>query len=358
MIAFKRERERPETDISEGLSMPEVNLSVSVSGLTLRTPLILASGCCGYGEEMERIEGWSWENVGAVVLKGITLNPRVGNPPHRIAEVPAGMLNSIGLQNTGVMELVKKVNETLWKLPVHLIANVNGETVDEYAKVCEALNGAEAIKAVELNISCPNIQKGGIEFGLHPETAEEVVKTVRSVWRKPLWVKLSPEPHNIADIAEACVNAGADALSLCNTFPAMAIDVSQLPPKPKLGTVFGGLSGPAIKPIIVRKVFLVSQRLKLMGSNVPVIGVGGVWSGKDVLEYLAAGATAVQLGTVLFSDPLAPARIVKELKDLLQSFAERSNDEHWLDIRNFVGIMEAPKGPMESQVVSGGEDSR
>ncbi len=320
--------------------MSEINLSVTVAGLTLQTPLILASGCCGYGEEMERIEGWQWEHVGAVVLKGVTLNPRIGNPPHRIAETTAGMLNSIGLQNIGVRELVNKVNERLWKLPVHLIANVNGATVDEYAQVCEVLKEAESIKAVELNISCPNVKRGGIEFGLHPETAAEVVRTSRSVWEKPLWVKLSPEPHNIAEIAEACVDAGADALCLCNTFPAMAVDISQLPPRPKLGTLFGGLSGPAIKPIVLRKVFLVAQHLKQRGLTVPIIGVGGIWTGADVLEYLAVGASAVQIGTVLFSDPLAPARIVKELKKLMTEFAERTGNDFWLDIRNFTGCLE------------------
>ena len=320
--------------------MSEINLSVTVAGLTLQTPLILASGCCGYGEEMERIEGWQWEHVGAVVLKGVTLNLRIGNPPHRIAETTAGMLNSIGLQNIGVRELVNKVNERLWKLPVHLIANVNGATVDEYAQVCEVLKEAERIKAVELNISCPNVKRGGIEFGLHPETAAEVVRTSRSVWEKPLWVKLSPEPHNIAEIAEACVDAGADALCLCNTFPAMAVDISQLPPRPKLGTLFGGLSGPAIKPIVLRKVFLVAQHLKQRGLTVPIIGVGGIWTGADVLEYLAVGASAVQIGTVLFSDPLAPARIVKELKKLMTEFAERTGNDFWLDIRNFTGCLE------------------
>ncbi len=324
--------------------MPEANLFVTVTGLGLQTPLILASGCCGYGEEMERIEGWRWDCVGAVVLKGVTLNPRIGNPPPRIAETTAGMLNSIGLQNVGVKELIRKINERLWKLPVHLIANVNGETVDEYVSVCEILTEAEAIKAIELNISCPNVQKGGIEFGQSPETAAEVVRSVRSVWRKPLWVKLSPEPHNITEIAEACVEAGADALCLCNTFPAMVVDLSQLPPKPKLGTPFGGLSGPAIKPIIVRKVFLVAQSLKRKGSEVPIIGIGGVWSGRDVLEYLAVGATAVQIGTVLFSDLLAPVRIVKELKSLLQNFATQTGDERWLDIRNFIGSVEIGAG--------------
>ncbi|MCX7968819.1 MAG: dihydroorotate dehydrogenase [Armatimonadetes bacterium] len=320
--------------------MSEVKISVTVTGLTLQTPLILASGCCGYGEEMERIEGWRWEHVGAVVLKGITLNPRIGNPPHRIAETTAGILNSIGLQNIGVKELLTKVNERLWKLPVHLIANVNGATVEEYVRVCEILKEAESIKAVELNISCPNVQRGGLEFGSHTETAAEVVRAVRSVWDKPLWVKLSPEPQNIADIAEACVNAGADALCLCNTFPAMAIDFSLLPPRPKLGTPFGGLSGPAIKPIVLRKVFLVAQRLKQQGLTVPIIGIGGIWTGADVLEYFAVGANAVQIGTVLFSDPLSPARIVKELKKLMQGFAERTGDDRWLDIRNFVGSVE------------------
>ncbi len=319
--------------------MPKVNLSVKVTGLDLQTPLILASGCCGYGEEMERIAGWRWEDVGAVVLKGVTLNPRAGNPPHRVAETSAGMMNSIGLQNIGARELVRKVNERLWKLPAHLVANVNGETVEEYVRVCEILMEAEAIKAAELNISCPNIQRGGLEFGLHSETAAEVVKAAKSIWQRPLWVKLSPETHDIADIAQACVEAGADALCLCNTFPAMSVDLSQIPPRPKLGTLFGGLSGPAIKPIVVRKVFLVAQRLREIGSSVPIIGVGGIWSGSDVLEYLAVGATAVQIGTVLFSDPLAPQRIVKELAFLLQNFAHQLDDERWLDIRNFIGCL-------------------
>ncbi len=315
------------------------NLSVEIAGLNLRTPLILASGCCGYGEEMERVEGWDWESVGAVVLKGVTLNSRVGNPPHRVAETSAGMLNSIGLQNIGVKELVRKVNERLWKLPVYLVANVNGETLEEYVQVCEILKEADAIKAAELNISCPNVRKGGLEFGLYPETAAEVVKAVRSVWKKPLWVKLSPEPHNIAEISQSCIEAGADALCLCNTFPAMSLDISQIPPRPKLGTPFGGLSGPAIKPIIIRKVYLVAQRLKEIGSSVPIIGVGGIWSGADVLEYLAVGATAVQIGTVLFSDPLAPKRIVGELTSLLQNFAAKTGDKRWLDILNFIGCL-------------------
>ncbi|GBC97562.1 Dihydroorotate dehydrogenase B (NAD(+)), catalytic subunit [bacterium HR17] len=312
-----------------------INLSVTVTGIPMRTPLILASGCCGYGEEMERLEGWRWDCVGAVVLKGVTLNPRRGNPPPRVAETAAGMLNSIGLQNIGADALVQKINEQLHRLPVPLIANVNGETVDEFVQVCEKLRHADALAAVEVNISCPNIAKGGIEFGMEPETAAEVVAAVRQVWRKPLWVKLSPEPHAIAEIADACVVAGADALCLCNTFPALAIDTRFVPPQPRLGTAFGGLSGPAIKPIVVRKVFLVAQRLRQQGKSVPLIGVGGIWSGADVLEYFAAGATAVQLGTVLFSDPLAPVRIVDELTTTLHRFAEQTHDPRWRDIRSF-----------------------
>ncbi len=326
--------------------MGEVNFSVTITGLTMRTPLILASGCCGYGIEMNRIAGWSWDCVGAVVLKGITLKPRVGNPPHRIAEAAAGMLNSIGLQNIGADELVRKVNEQLHRLPVPLIANVNGETLDEFVQVCQRLRDAEAIAAAELNISCPNIERGGIEFGLEPKTAGEVVKAVKAVWEKPLWVKLSPEPHTIADIAQACVEAGADALCLCNTFPALAIDTRTFPPKPQLGTAFGGLSGPAIKPIVVRKVFLVHRGLKGRGLTTPLIGIGGIWSAHDVLEYLSVGATAVQLGTVLFSDPLAPVRIIKELTDLLQRFAQQDGDKRWLDIKNFVSIAHEQVGVM------------
>lgn len=319
--------------------MSKINLSVSVTGLTLQTPLILASGCCGYGIEMERIRDWRWDCVGAVVLKGVTLKPRIGNPPHRIAETVGGMLNSIGLQNIGVDALLQKVNDELHRLPIPLIANVNGETVDEYVQVCERLGNTKAILAVELNISCPNVERGGIMFGLEPETASEVVRAVRSVWEKPLWVKLSPEPHAISDIAEVCVEAGADALCLCNTFPALAIDTSVLPPKPKLGSTFGGLSGPAIKPIVMRKVFLVHRRLQECGKEVPIIGIGGIWTANDVLEYLSAGATAVQLGTVLFSDPLAPVRIVGELTALLQRFASETQDNRWLDIRSFIGIV-------------------
>lgn len=318
--------------------MGEVRLSVTVTGIQMATPLILASGCCGYGIEMERLEGWRWDCIGAVVLKGVTLRPRSGNPPHRVAETPAGMLNSIGLQNIGVDALVEKLNGELRRMPVPLIANVNGETEEEFAQICERLKGAPKISGVELNISCPNIERGGIEFGMEPETAAAVVRSVRRVWDKPLWVKLSPEPHPIADIAEACVEAGADALCLCNTFPALALDTRFLPPRSKLGVRFGGLSGPAIKPIVVRKVFLVYGHLKSKGKLVPLIGVGGIWSGGDVLEYLSVGAKAVQIGTVLFSDPLAPIRIVTEMKTALQRFADETGDERWLDVKSFVGI--------------------
>lgn len=317
--------------------MATVNLSVTVTGIVLRTPLVLASGCCGYGEEMERLEGWDWNCVGAVVLKGVTLHPRMGNPPHRVAETAAGMLNSIGLQNIGAKELVRKVNKRLSRLPVPLIANVNGETVSEYVRVCEVLTKAEALAAIEVNISCPNVERGGLAFGLEPETAAEVVRAIRLVWSKPLWVKLSPEPHHLPEIAEACVAAGADALCLCNTFPAMAIDISQVPPRPKLGTGYGGLSGPALKPIVVRKVFQVAQHLKRCGLSVPIIGIGGIWSGADVLEYLAAGATAVQLGTVLFADPLAPIRITQELTKLMHRFAHQTGDDRWLNVHSYIG---------------------
>ncbi len=319
--------------------MREPDLSVTVTNIRLRTPLILASGCCAYGREMERIEGWNWQAVGAVVLKGITLHPRPGNPPHRIAEVPSGLINTIGLQNVGLEGLVRLVNEDLFRLPVPIIANVVGQTVEEYREICNGLTSAPTLAGIELNVSSPNIRGGGLEFGRDPCTAANVVESCRSVWEKPLWVKLSPEPDRIEAIAEACVRAGADALTLCNTFPALVLDTRSLFPKVSVSAGFGGLSGPAIKPIILRKAFLVARWLRAKGLSVPVIGSGGVWTGTDVLEYLAIGCDAVQVGTVLFSDPLAPLRIVSELQSHLNKVAEETGDHKWLRLQSYKGVV-------------------
>ncbi|MCS7224778.1 MAG: dihydroorotate dehydrogenase [Armatimonadetes bacterium] len=318
--------------------MRDPDLTVTVSGIRLRTPLILASGCCGYGKEMERIEGWDWSAVGAVVLKGITLEPRLGHPPHRVAEVASGMINSIGLQNVGLAGLVQLINEELHCLPVPLIANVAGRTVEEYQKICDGLKKAPSLAAVELNISSPNIRGGGIEFGRDPEMAAQVVQACKEVWTKPLWVKLSPEPDRMVAIAQACVEAGADALTLCNTFPALTLNSQSLFPRPILSMGFGGLSGPAIKPIILRKAFLVCRWLREQSLRTPVIGSGGVWTGRDVLEYLAVGCHSVQLGTVLFADPLAPQRIARELKDYIKKVVAATGQEQWLNVESFRGV--------------------
>lgn len=308
------------------------NLSVEINGIDMVTPLVLASGCCGYATELNEIEGFSWDFVGAVVLKSLSLNPRLGKAAPRIAETPAGMLNAIGLQNAGVDEFVKTTVPRLMSVPSPIVVSIIGETVDEYWQVAERLADCDVFVALEVNVSSPNIERGGIEFGIDTSMVAEVTAAVRRVWTKPLWMKLSPHATDIKSVAEACESEGADAVALINTLPAMAIDVSVCPPRPVLGENFGGLSGPAIKPVAVRKVFEVAKQFKARERRAAVIGMGGVWDEMDVLEFMVAGASCVQLGTVLFSNPNAAAEIARGLASHMAKMADESGDDLWLDV--------------------------
>lgn len=303
----------------------------------MRTPIILASGCCGYGFELLRVSGFPWEDVGALVLKSITVNPRAGKPPPRVAEVTAGMLNAIGVQNEGINAFMEKVAPRLSELPCTVIASIIGETRDEYEVLAKALSKCEGIAAIEVNISSPNIERGGIEFGVDPNAAGEVTELVRKHWDKDVWVKLSPNAHDIALVAQRCVEAGADVLVLTNTVPAMGLDVRSFPPKPLLGAVVGGLSGPAIKPIVVRKVYEAVRRLRQMDASAQVVASGGVWRGHDIIEYLSVGAVAVQVGTLLLHDVHAPRRLRIELEQYAKWVYELMGDEKWLRISSYIG---------------------
>jgi dihydroorotate dehydrogenase (NAD+) catalytic subunit len=279
-------------------------LSLDFCGLRLSSPIVLLSGCVGFGEEYTRIEGFSNRDVGAVVLKGTTLAPRLGNPPHRIWETPAGMLNAIGLQNPGVDYVVQQILPNLDFTETRFIANVCGSTIEEYAEVARRFDDSP-IDALEINISCPNVKEGGVAFGNYPDMSARVVAACRSVTRKPLITKLSPNQTDIVANARACIEAGTDALSVINTLAGMAIDTRRR--EPIIGNVQGGLSGPAIRPIALLKVHQVYSQAATQ--RVPILGQGGIESANDALEFLIAGASAVGLGTSLFYDPMTHRRI-------------------------------------------------
>lgn len=282
-----------------------VDLSVQVGALRLANPIIAASGTFGYGLEFARLVDLN--RLGGFVTKGISLQPIEGAPAPRLCDTPSGMLNAVGLQNVGVEVFVKDKLPLLRKYNTHVIVNVFGVCQEDYVGVIERLEEAEGISAYELNISCPNVKKGGMQFGSDPALVEEVVGAVRKAARKrPLWVKLMPLVTDIGLIAKTAERAGADALTVANTFPAMAIDFRTQ--KSLLGNLTGGLSGPAIKPITLRLVWEVSKAI-----GIPVIGLGGVETVADVLEYVSVGASAVQVGTASFSDPKASEAIVKGL---------------------------------------------
>ncbi len=278
--------------------------------MKLANPVIAASGTFGYGIEMEPF--LNLEALGAYIVKGLYLRPRPGNPPPRLAETPAGLINSIGLQGVGVEAFVASVLPRLRKYRTPLIVNVCGETEEEYAAVIEFLDKEDGIAAYELNISCPNIKKNGLCPALSPEATFKVVSSARKVSRRPVITKLSPNVTDIVTIALAAEEAGSDAVSLVNTFLAMVVDVDSR--RPVLRNIFGGLSGPAIKPIALRMVFQVSRRLKI-----PVIGCGGIMTGRDALEFILAGARAVEVGTANLVDPQATLRIIKEIEEYCHS---------------------------------------
>ncbi len=297
-------------------------LALRFCGLELRSPVVLLSGCVGFGEEYTRIEGFSNAAVGAIVLKGTTLAPRLGNPAHRIWETPAGMLNAIGLQNPGVDHVVRKILPELDFGETRFIANVCGSTIEEYAEVARRFDDSP-IDAMEVNISCPNVKEGGVAFGNYPDMSARVVDACRKVTRKPLITKLSPNQTDIAANARACIEAGTDAFAVINTLMGMAIDVATR--RPIIGNVQGGLSGPAIRPIALLKVQQVYQVCRARG--IPIIGQGGIETAHDAVEFLLAGATTVGLGTALFYDPLAPVKVNAGLEAYLHANAFASVGE-------------------------------
>ena len=279
-------------------------LGVDLCGLDLASPIVLLSGCVGFGEEYTRIEGFSNRDVGAVVLKGTTREPRLGNNPHRIYESPMGMLNAIGLQNPGMDIVVDQILPDLDFSETRFIANVCGSTIEDYACVTKRFDDS-AIDAIEINISCPNIKEGGVHFGNYPEMSAKVVAACRRQTSKPIIAKLSPNQTDIRENARLCIEAGCDGLAVINTIMGMAIDIEDR--KPIIDNLRGGLSGPAIKPIALLKV---QQVYEVAGpKNIPIIGQGGIVSAADALEFIIAGATTVGVGTALFYDPFACQKI-------------------------------------------------
>jgi dihydroorotate dehydrogenase (NAD+) catalytic subunit len=278
---------------------PERSLAVRFCGLDFASPIVLLSGCVGFGEEYTRIEGFSNREVGAIVLKGTTGAPRLGNQPHRVWETPDGMLNAIGLQNPGVDYVVREILPGLNFSETRFIANVCGSTIEEYVEVTHRFDDSP-IDAIEINISCPNIKEGGVQFGNVPEMSARVVEACRRVTQKPLITKLSPNQTDIRENARLCIEAGTDAFAVINTVTGMAVNIETR--RPVLGNIQGGLSGPAIKPIALLKV---KEVFEVAGPrHIPIIGQGGITSASDALEFIIAGASTVGVGTALFYDPL------------------------------------------------------
>jgi dihydroorotate dehydrogenase (NAD+) catalytic subunit len=308
-------------------------IAAEFCGLHFASPIVLLSGCVGFGEEYTRIEGFSNRDVGAVVLKGTTLEPRLGNPPHRVYETPMGMLNAIGLQNPGVDKVIAEILPALDFSETRFIANVCGSTIDDYAEVTRRFDDSP-IDAIEINISCPNIKEGGVAFGNVPDMSARVVEACRQRTSKPIITKLSPNQTDIRENARRCIEAGSDALAVINTVMGMAIDSENR--KPVIGNVQGGLSGPAIKPIALLKVHEVYQVARRHG--VPIIGQGGVTSVSDAIEFLIAGATAVGLGTGLFYQPLICRKINEGIADYLKRHG-------FATVNDLVGSLELPMSP-------------
>ncbi|MGD8567021.1 MAG: dihydroorotate dehydrogenase [Gammaproteobacteria bacterium] len=288
-------------------------LATEFCGMTFETPLVLLSGCVGFGEEYTRVKGYSNHDVGAVCLKGTTLEPRLGNPPHRLAETPMGMLNSIGLQNPGTRHVVHNILPALDFTETRYIANVSGSTVEEYEQVTRLFDDSP-IDAIEINISCPNVKEGGVVFGNDPAMSARVVEACRAVTKKPLITKLSPNQTNITENARLCIEAGSDAFAVINTLMGMAVDIESR--TPVIGANQGGLSGPAIKPIALLKVHQVYQVCR--DHDIPIIGQGGIMSAEDAIEFIIAGASAVGVGTALFYDPLVCPKINQGIVDYLK----------------------------------------
>lgn len=288
-------------------------LASEFCGIRFDTPLVLLSGCVGFGEEYTRVKGFSNRDVGAVCLKGTTREPRLGNAPHRLAETPMGMLNSIGLQNPGTKQVIENILPALDFEETRFIANVSGSTIEEYQEVTRLFEDSP-IDAIEINISCPNVKEGGVVFGNNPEMSAKVVEACRAVTRKPLITKLSPNQTDIAHNAKLCIEAGTDGFAVINTLMGMAIDIENR--SPVIGANQGGLSGPAIKPIALLKVHQVYQVCKQ--HDIPIIGQGGILTASDAIEFIIAGASAVGIGTALFYDPLVCPKINQGIVDYLK----------------------------------------
>ena len=292
---------------------PDPRLATTFCGLPFASPIVLLSGCVGFGEEYTRVAGFSNRDVGAVVLKGTTGKARLGNEPHRISETPMGMLNAIGLQNPGVEVVVRDILPRLDFSETRFIANACGSTIEEYVEVCARFDDSP-IDAIEINISCPNVKEGGVAFGNYPEASARVVAACRRVTKKPLITKLSPNQTDIRENARQCIEAGTDAFAVINTLMGMSVDVERR--VPVLANTQGGLSGPAIKPIALLKTWQVYQEAGPHG--VPIIGQGGITTAADALEFLIAGASAVGVGTALFYDPLVCLKINAGIVDYLE----------------------------------------
>ena len=303
--------------------MNRPNLAVDIAGINLRNPVMTASGTFGYGREFS--EYLDLEKIGAIITKGLSMKPKAGNPTPRIVETPGGMLNAIGLQNVGIDAFITEKVPFLRTISTPVIVNLYGNTLDEYGELAARIDVIPEVAGVEVNISCPNVKQGGIVFGTDPRAAAEVVSLVRRGTTKPLIVKLSPNVTDVVVMAKACVDAGADALSLINTLTGMAIDLQKR--RPILANITGGLSGPAIKPVALRMVWQVARAV-----TVPVIGIGGITTATDSLEFILAGATAIQVGTANFLDPSAAQTIAVEMEEYLVQ-------NGIADIRDLIGAL-------------------
>lgn len=294
------------------------DLRVSLPGLNLKNPIMPASGCFGFGREFS--EFYDLNQLGAIVIKAATGKARYGNPTPRVAETPSGMLNAIGLQNPGVDQIIETELPFLTSYDVPVVANVAGSTVEEYVEVTEKISRHPVVHAIELNISCPNVKEGGIQFGTDPKTAAYLTEKVKEVSDKPVYVKLSPNVTDIVEMAKAVADAGADGLSMINTLTGMRFDLHQK--RPIIANETGGLSGPAIKPIALRMIYQVRQALDL-----PIIGMGGITSAEDAMEFLLAGADAVAIGTANFLDPYVCPKVIESLPETLETYGFSSIHE-------------------------------
>jgi len=303
--------------------MIKPDMSVEIAGIKMRNPVMTASGTFGYGEEFA--DYMDLESIGAMITKGLSLKPKAGNNTPRIVETPGGMLNAIGLQNVGIEAFIAKKMPFLKGVNTPVIVNLYGNSLEEYGELAARIEGIDGVAGVEVNISCPNVKQGGIVFGTDPDAARQVVELVRRSTTKPLIVKLSPNVTDIVSMAKACVDAGAEALSLINTLTGMAIDINSR--RPVLANITGGLSGPAIKPVALRMVWQVAKAV-----NVPIIGIGGIMNATDALEFILAGATAVQVGTASFLTPAASQEIAVGMERWLM-------ENRVLSLRDLVGSL-------------------